>query len=565
MVLWDGVGCPPTVDATKGWSVSTSRSRRRKFWGWGYEGDGYSAAETDELARLMSARLGVDGLRAEDPPRVSDLGLRPPRVSPPSALSALCTTDPHDRASHTYGKSQRDLVRAFRGEFPDPVDVVAYPRNEDDVVALLDWTSEEGIAAIPYGGGSSVVGGVEPDVGDSYRGTVSIDLSGLDRVLDIDATSRSALMEGGIFGPAIESQLKPHGLTLRHFPQSFEFSTLGGWIATRSGGHYATLYTHIDEFVQGLRVVTPSGVLETRRLPSSGAGPSPERFFCGSEGTLGIITQAWMRLQDRPTFKATTSAQFAEFADAVSATRVVAQAGLFPSNCRLLDHNEAQLSGSGDGSRAILVLAFESADHDVAPRLERAVEICRQHRGELPGDLRTDESATREGTVGSWRDAFLRLPYRHDALVSLGLVSGSFETAITWDRFDSFHEGVLAAINRSLIEICGGGTVSCRFAYVYPDGPAPYYTIVAPGRRGAENDQWDAVKEAASDAILELGGTITHHHAVGRDHRPWYDRERPDLFGGALQAAKQVLDPAGVLNPGVLVDGRRSDVSVGAR
>jgi alkyldihydroxyacetonephosphate synthase len=250
---------------------------------------------------------------------------------------------------------------------------------------VLDWCSDAGVAAIPFGGGSSVVGGVEPDVGDGYRGVISVDLRHLQGVLEVDRTSRAARIAAGTLGPALEAQLKPHGLTLRHFPQSFEWSTLGGWIATRSGGHFATLHTHIDEFVEAVRVVTPRGVLQTRRLPASGAGPSAERLFCGSEGTLGVITEAWMRVQARPRFRAGASVLFAGFADAVQASLELAQSGLHPANCRLLGHDEALMSGSGDGSHAILVLGFESADHELGPWLARALEICASHGGEVRG------------------------------------------------------------------------------------------------------------------------------------------------------------------------------------
>ena len=221
---------------------------------------------------------------------------------PSASLESVFTTDPYERAAHTYGRSFRDLVRAFRRDYAHAPDLVAFPRGEGELVSVLEWCSGAGVAAIPFGGGSSVVGGVEPDVGDGYSGTVSVDLRHLQGVLEVDSTSRAARIAAGTLGPALEAQLKPHGLTLRHFPQSFEWSTLGGWIATRSGGHYATLHTHIDEFVESIRVVTPRGVLQTRRLPASGAGPSAERLFCGSEGALGVITEAWMRVQPRPRF-----------------------------------------------------------------------------------------------------------------------------------------------------------------------------------------------------------------------------------------------------------------------
>ena len=313
---------------------------------------------------------------------MDELDLRAPRLEAPASLAAS-STDPYDRAAHTYGRSFRDLVRAFRRDYAHAPDLVAFPRGEGELVSVLEWCSDAGAAAIPFGGGSSVVGGVEPDVGGGYRGAVSVDLGHLAGVLEVDRTSRAARIAGGTLGPALEAQLKPHGLTLRHFPQSFEWSTLGGWIATRSGGHFATLHTHIDEFVEAVRVVTPRGVLQTRRLPGSGAGPSPERLFCGSEGTLGVITEAWMRVQPRPRFRAGASVYFAVFADAVQAARELAQSGLDPANCRLLGHDEALLSGSGDGSHSILVLGFESADHELGPWLARALEICASHRGEV--------------------------------------------------------------------------------------------------------------------------------------------------------------------------------------
>ena len=517
---------------------------RRKFWGWGYEGSGLDADELRSLAGVLEAQLGVRAADPAEPPRVEELELRPPRIAAPATLEALCTDDPHERAGHAYGKSYRDLVRALRRDFPEPPDLVALPASEQDVAAILDWCAGSRIAVVPYGGGSSVVGGVEPDVGEGFSGSVSLDLRRLARVLHVDERSRAAEVEAGVLGPSLEGQLQPHGLTFRHFPQSFEFSTLGGWIATRSGGHYASGPTHVDDQVEALAVVTPAGMLETRRLPAGGAGPAPERLFCGSEGVLGIITRAWIRLQERTRFRAGASMLFGRFEEAIEATRAIAHSSLRPANCRLLDPAEAVLSGSGDGASTILVLGFESADRPVDAELAHAVELCRAHGGDS-----RDEAA-----AATWRSAFLRLPYVYEALVRMGMLAGSVETAVTWDRFEQLHGAVTAALAEAGRAACGRVLVACRLAYVYPDGPAPYYTFVAPARVGAELEQWDTIKSAVSQAILDHGGTITHHHAVGRDHRPWYDEERPELFAGALRAAKRTLDPAGILNPGVLLD-----------
>jgi alkyldihydroxyacetonephosphate synthase len=531
--------------------------RRQKFWGWGWEDGGPSAEQQQYIAQLVAARFGLPEVTIDPAPRLEEITLRTPRLAPPSSLEAICSAEPYDRAAHAYGKSFRDVVRAFRREYPNPPDLVAFPRHEADIVALLDWCTDAGAAAIPYGGGSSVVGGVEPPADERYPASVSIDLRRLDRVLEIDRISRAARIQAGVYGPALEDQLRPHGYTLRHFPQSFEFSSLGGWIATRSGGHFATLYTHIDDFVESLRTVTPSGIIESRRLPGSGAGPSPDRLFIGSEGIFGIITEAWMRLQDRPTLRNSVSVTFTDFASGAAAARAISQAGLYPSNCRLLDAGEALTAGAGSGNETVLIVAFESADHSLDAWMARALECCRDHGGCVPegaGKTRSDAAATRDGAAGAWRQAFLGAPYLRDALVAMGMITETFETAITWERFPEFHADVMATMQDTLERVCGTGQITCRFTHLYPDGPAPYYTLLAPSRRDAQLEHWKEIKSAAGDAVLRLGGTITHHHAVGRDHRRWYDQQRPDGFANALRAAKAALDPAGILNPGVLID-----------
>ncbi len=543
----------------------------RKFWGWGVHEADPSPAEIKAFAERLQQRHGLKDLKFEPPPRIEEIHLRPPRVKPPAKLAPLCSQSPLDRAGHTYGKSFKDVVRAYQRDFAPAPDWVALPRTESEVMQVLDWCGGERIAVIPYGGGSSVVQGVEPAVGDAYRGTVSLDLKHLTGLLELDKTSRAANIQAGTLGPALEEQLRPHRLTLRHFPQSFEFSTLGGWIATRSGGHYATLYTHIDDFVENLRVVTPKGILETRRLPGDGAGPAPERMLIGSEGILGVITSAWMRLQDRPTYRASASVFFPEFMAAARAVRAISQAGLYPANVRILDPAEALINDVSDGKSAVMVLGFESADHPVDAWFVRALECCRDHGGTVPRESAEKQPAPREpaakqsggeraghghqeGAAGAWRGAFIRMPYWRDVMVGLGMLSETFETAITWDRFPDFHQQVMAATQDAVTRVCGQGTVSVRFTHAYPDGPAPYYSIRAPGKPGSQLQMMQEIKAAASDAVIKHGGTITHHHAVGRYHRPWYDKQSPPLFAQALRAAKKTLDPAGIMNPGVLID-----------
>lgn len=524
-------------------------TRTMSHWGWGWADRFPDATARAALADLVAAVLGVEGLAPADPVPLDDATLPPIRVPVPHALAPFSDARREARATHTYGRSYRDLVRGFRGDFAPAPDFVARPRAEDEVAAVIAWCEREHVALVPYGGGTSVVGGVEAVVGPTFRGVVSLDMRSLDRVLEVDAVSRAARIQAGATGPVLESQLAPHGLTLRHYPQSFEFSTLGGWIATRAGGHFATVYTHIDDLVESVRMLTPAGVYETKRVPASGAGPAPERLVLGSEGALGVITEAWMRVRPRPKFKSTVSLHFGAFDDAVRATRAVAQSGLFPSNCRLLDAREAALHQVATDGTSVLILGFESADHPVAHWMDEALVVCAGYGATV--DRKPEEVS--EDDAGRWKGAFFEAPYLQSALVSLGVIADTFETAVTWDRFDALHRDVIAAVRGAMRSACGRGLVTCRFTHVYPDGPAPYYTFIAPGRAGEELEQWAAIKRAASDVLVAHGATITHHHGVGRLHRPWYDRERPEPFALALRAAKSALDPSGVLNPGVLV------------
>jgi alkyldihydroxyacetonephosphate synthase len=524
--------------------------RARSWWGWGW----VDAALGDDECRAYGAL--VPGLAAEPLPipDVAGLELRAPRASAPASLAAFVTDATPDRVAHTHGKAYRDVVRSLRGQLDHPPDLVAYPRSEVEVVAVVDWASSNAIAVVPYGGGSSVVGGVEYR-GDAHDAVVSLDLTRLDRVLEVDRTSRAARIQAGALGPVLEEQLRPHDLTLRHFPQSFEFSTLGGWLATRAGGHYATLHTHIDDFVESIRAVTPVGTLESWRLPGSGAGPSPDRLLLGSEGALGVITEAWMRVQDRPEHRRSASVTFTDAGDAMAAVRAIAQSGLHPANCRLLDPGEAAMSGASRDGSWVLVLGAESAHHPVDTTVGQLVDIARSHGGTAnPGRGDDPAGPGRDAASEAWRSAFLRMPYLRDGMARMGAIVETFETATTWDRVADLYHDVTSEVGRAITQVTGSrGLVNCRFTHVYADGAAPYFTVVAAGRAGDEVRMWDDVKAASMEVLTRHRATVTHHHAVGRDHRPGYDRQRPDLFATALRAAKAALDPEGVLNPGVLV------------
>ena len=529
-----------------------TRRPKRSFWTWGLQSEEPTDAERAKHAAQLSERFGSEVV-APPIPSAEDLELRPPRIRIPDDIAGFCFTDNYERALHSYSADDKE-PSAINGHFPNPPDAVVHPRNEVDLERALEWCDSEGYVVIPFGGGSSVVGGVTPPEAD---GIVTIDMDELDRVLEIDETSRAARIQAGVFGPHLEDQLRPHGYTLRHYPQSFTGSTLGGWIATRSGGHYATNHTHIDEFVESVRMLTPAGWWESRRLPGGGAGPDPNRLVIGSEGILGIITEAWMRIQARPRYRATAGVVFDTWEQTWDAARQIVQTKLWPANLRVLDPELAQDAAGMDGVRALLIIGFESAELRQDWNIRTAVEIARAAGGAIGDDeiLIDDGSGRptgRSGAVGAWRNAFINVGGGLTA--GLGLVTGTVETAVTWDKWPKLDAHVRDMMGRALDEVCGGGTLNCRFTHVYPDGPAPYYTYAGAYRSGDYAGQQAAIKKAASDAIIEAGGTITHHHAVGRLHRPWYDRERPEPFAAALRAAKRSVDPNGILNPGVLVE-----------
>lgn len=525
-------------------------NQQRKYWGWGYEGSHIQPEILQQTVLTLKNLLQVKELESVSPLPIDQLQLRPSRFDLPKEFKAFCSQSAFDRASHSYGKSFRDIWRGLQGQFDNPPDFVAYPTNESQIQKLMDFASKESISLVPFGGGSSVTGGVEPSKNTRYQGVITVDLKHFDKVLAINHQSRSAHIQAGIFGPALEVALKKEGFTLRHFPQSFEFSTLGGWIVTRSGGHFATLYTHIDEFVQNVRMVTPSGIMESRRLPGHGAGPSEERLVTGSEGIFGIITAAWMRLQHLPKYKLTKTIKFAQFKNAVEAARLLSQSGLQPTNARLVDPIEAVSNGLGDGTSTMLIVGFENHRHPVDHWMEEALKICQEQDGKWENGA---SSSGRSKKADAWKSAFLKAPYLRDELMKHGFILETFETSVTWDQFDKFHRNVKKATQAAVMEHCGAGTVTCRFTHLYPDGPAPYYTVMARGKAGQQLQQWEAIKKAASDAIIDNGGSITHHHAVGKDHQAHYARQQSGIFGKALTAIKQELDPNWILNPGVLI------------
>ena len=535
-----------------------AENRKRKFWGWGYEDQGPTPEQQKHMAERMAKRFGLGPLELTPPPKESELNLRAPRVKPPAALEAICSTATHERAGHTYGKGSRDIRRAFRRDYPNPIDVVAFPRDEKELIRVLEWCDGAQIAAVPYGGGSSVVGGVEPPEGDRYRGAVSIDLMHLDKVVEVDKVSRAARIQARRLRPRARRAVEAARLDDSPFSAVVRILDAGrmdrdaiGW-AFRDALH---AYRRLR------RIAARGDADRNRRVATlarigrgSESGPDVHRLRGNSRNHhRGVDAVAGSSDVSRGRVGAVSEHLQGGAMRSVRFRRP----GFIPRIAACSIEGEAFNSGAGNGDEAVLVLAFESADHPLEPWMKRALECCADHGGKIPADAaktRTDAEATHEGSAGAWRNAFLNAPYLMDTVAAMGMVSDTFETSITWERFPEFHRQMMETAREVITRVCGKGSVTCRFTHVYPDGPAPYYTILAPGKRGSELEQWDEIKAAVSDKLIALGGTITHHHAVGRYHRPWYDRQRPDGFALALKAAKKALDPRSILNPGVLID-----------
>jgi alkyldihydroxyacetonephosphate synthase len=535
----------------------------RRRWGWGVAGDEPDRETVEEQKAFLEAELGFPDLPVLEPVPLSEADVPEPSLSVPESLADFCTDDRAARARHTYGMARPETIRAFHGDFAPAPDLVATPRTEDEVADVLAWASEANVSVSPVTGGTSVVGGSGPPQGElraRYDGTLALNLGELDQVLEVDATSRTARIQGGAMGPHLNEQLRDYDLHLRHYPQSYQLSGLGGWIATRSGGHYATRYTHIDELVESVRMVCPAGTFETQQLPAHGAGPDAKRLVCGSEGTLGVVTEAWMQVEPRPEYRSAAAVYFDGVQPAADAIRAVVQSKLTPANCRLHDRVETDMYGLGDLDRELVVLGFESTDFPTDGDMDRALDLCRDHGGECPdgpdhfgpgyGADRPEDS-----DVSRWGEAF-QMGAAGGTDAALALVAGTVETSVTWSDFPEFHDDFISTVSDAMDEHCGMGHVSTRFTHVYPDGPAPYYHFLAPGDPDPERraEQWHAVKRAGLDTVMDWDLSPTHHHAVGRDHVEWYAQQTPEQYDDVLRAVKGVLDPAGIMNPGVLFD-----------
>ncbi|MFB7476275.1 FAD-binding oxidoreductase [Kitasatospora sp. NPDC056184] len=519
---------------------------------WDAWGDPGLAKELSaDIKGLLAAALGVTGDAAPGPD-VSEVVLRPSALTPDdlAALAAVVgeahlSTADADRLPRAGGKSTPDLLRRRSREPQDAPDAVVLPGGEEEIAALLAVCAERRIAVVPFGGGTSVVGGLEPQRG-AFAAVVSLDLRRLDQLLDLDGTSGEALLGAGLTGPAAEALLAEHGFELGHYPQSFRYATIGGFAATRSSGQNSAGHGRFDEMVRGLRVVTPAGVLDLGRAPASAAGPDLRELFLGSEGTLGVITAVRVRVHPVPAVKAYEAWSFPDFATGTAALRAVEQQGTGATVLRLSDEAETmvnlamteKIGGEPAVTGCLAVTVFEGTAEQVAAR----------HQLTRAALLAAGGSSLGETPARAWEHGRFNAPYLRDALLDAGALCETLETATSWQQLPALRFAVTAALTEAL----PGALVLCHISHVYPTGASLYFTVVA--ALGEEPlERWATAKRAAGDAIVRSGGTITHHHAVGTDHRPWMAAEIGEVGVRILRAVKAELDPAGILNPGKLI------------
>jgi alkyldihydroxyacetonephosphate synthase len=495
---------------------------------------------------------------------LEDVELPGPEPLPDALVEAVGAdgvfTSPEDRVRHATGCGYPDLVRLRSGRLEAAPDAVLLPPDADSVRRVLEVCAAEGIAVVPYGGGTSVVGGVEPLRGAHAR-LVSLDLSQL-RGVEVDERSLTARLGAGLRGPEAEAALARRGVTLGHFPQSFEYATIGGFAATRSAGQSSSGYGRFDEVVSAARLLAPAGELRTLETPHTAAGPSLRQLVLGSEGVLGVIPEVTVRVRPAPAVRRYEGWMAESFEAGAEIVRVLAQGPGLPDVMRLSDEEETRASLALSGPRGIagalfgrylglrrrgegslIVVGVEGDEESVARR--RALAVRELRRG---GAAYLGQAAGR-----SWEHGRFQGPYLRDTLMDAGAIVETLETSHTWARLGALRTAVGAAIRDSLAAQGTPGLVLCHLSHAYADGASLYYTFIARARAGEELEQWRLVKRAASEAIVANGATITHHHAIGRDHAPYMEAEVGPLGLEALRALKERLDPAGIMNPGKLI------------
>jgi alkyldihydroxyacetonephosphate synthase len=535
--------------------------RDAKWWGWGDQA--VSPHLDDAALGVLRERIGeLEGwplARSLDDfelPAAEEL----PRALVEAVGAENIFADDEDRLRHAVGRGYVDLARLRNGALEAAPDAVVMPRSASAVQRVLEVCAAEGVAVVPFGGGTSVVGGVEP-VRGSHARLISLDLGALRDVV-VDERSLTARLGAGLRGPEAETALARFGLTLGHFPQSFEYATVGGFAATRSAGQASSGYGRFDALVNSVRLLAPAAELVTLETPHTAAGPALRELVIGSEGVLGVIPEVTVRVRPAPEVKRYEAWMAESFEAGSEIVRALAQGPGLPEIIRVSDEEETEGSLALSGPRglsgqlfggylslrkrrggALMIVGFEGDEEHVARKRALAVRVLRQGGAAYLG-----QAAGR-----AWEHGRYQGPYLRDTLMEMGAMVETLETSHTWSRFGELHRAVGEAIRGALVGEGTPGLVFCHLSHAYADGASLYFTFISRARRGAELEQWRAVKQAASEAIVAHGGTITHHHAIGRDHRPYMEAEVGRSGIDVLRAVKEQLDPAGIMNPGKLL------------
>ena len=527
----------------------------RRWNGWGEQSRTYPLSES--AIRYLSSILGEPSPGPDAP-----LGEALARV-PPSRLPdhPMITKDQVERLRHARGQSLPDWIALRSGDIGTFPDGVAYPSTEDEVQAALDFAYQNEVEVIPYGGGTSVVGHINPHPGEIPK--LTLDLSRMNHLIDLNETSQLATFQAGVRGPYLERQLRSHGYTLGHFPQSFEFSTLGGWIATRSTGQQSYYYGRIEDLFAGGHIVTPAGLLNLPAYPASAAGPDLRQVILGSEGRYGIITRATVRLRHLPPAEGFYAIFFHDWETGVSAVREIVQSNISASMLRLSDAQETtttlMLSGKDRlvtwGERALRLLGFSldrcllifsvtGEPRQAGATRDQVAALARKHKGLPVGAM-----------IGhQWRKSRFTAPYLRNTLWELGYALDTLETAVSWNRALETTSSIKSAIHSSLGEFDENALVLAHLSHAYRDGASIYVTYLFRRAPKPENTYrcWQAMKSAASQVILDHGGTISHQHGVGRDHAAYLKSEKGQLGLDVLRSIGATLDPKNLLNPGAM-------------
>lgn len=553
-------------------------SREAKWWGWGWEDKSRPVENLPILWTYVRQRLRLEPSAVSPVPRIEDVRI-PPSLLSPDQLGEIeklvgegnLSVAHADRVSHALGRSYRDLVRLRSGNLYRAPDAVLFAEDEGAVQAVLVLARRRRYAVVPFGGGTSVVGGVEPLADGTYGATLTLDLRRMNRIREIDEHSGLVSAEPGIRGPLLEEALRAKGLTLGHFPQSWEFSTLGGWIATRAVGGLSNRYGRIDEMVVGLRLVSPVRVIEVRPLPGEDLGPDLKELVLGSEGTLGVITEATLRVHPAPSTQRFASRLFRSFEEGIAALRTMARDGSLPDMAYLSDEEETRFaaaqggvapggsSGAGMGlavkvlgtrghslqQGSLFLMEFEGSSARVAHRRRRCVRMA------------VPSANLGAGPARRWYAERFEMPYLRDSLIDHGILVDTVETAASWSNLLAVYAAGEKALQQALWETCGAGFVLCHVSHVYLDGASLYFTFLGKAQPGKEAAHWEAIKEAVTPSFVDAGGALSHHHGIGADHAPYLRRVIGEDGLVVLNALKRELDPEGIMNPGKLMTGSR--------